>query len=100
MQLLEWWFNSAEGRIAGQLQKPPPPPPKPPLPAIDGIALPTDPSICPLCQNPRTNPAMLNTSGYVFCYPCLHRHLAEHDCCPVTHIHATQDNVWRLYKGE
>ncbi|KAK9868707.1 hypothetical protein WJX84_006575 [Apatococcus fuscideae] len=99
-KLLEWWYNSAEGRIAGQQKKPPPPPPNPPLPVVDGIDLPSDPGICGLCQRPRTNPAMLSISGYLFCYPCLHAHLVEHSHCPVTHISATQDDVWRLYKGE
>ncbi|KAK9841404.1 hypothetical protein WJX74_005170 [Apatococcus lobatus] len=99
-KLLEWWYTSAEGRIAQQNRAPPPPPPKPPLPAANGIDLPTDPGICPLCRRVRTNPAMLCLSGYVFCYPCLHAHLVQHEYCPVTHIPVTQDHVWRLYKGE
>lgn len=47
----------------------------------------------------RTNPAMVEVSGFTFCYPCAFRHVSEHGCCPVTRFPATVDNVRRLYQS-
>ncbi len=47
----------------------------------------------------RTNPAMVEVSGYVFCYPCIFRHVNEHGRCPVTLRPATVDSVRRLYQN-
>ena len=99
MQLLEWWYGSAEAKLGGSKALPPPPPP-PPLPrAPGGAALPDDVTLCPLCRRPRTNPALLATSGYVFCYPCIHREVEDSGRCPVTHAPARLDHVRRLYRG-
>ena len=88
MQLLEWWYTSAEQKLSGQEAPPPPPPPLGPLPSPQGVRLPEDPSTCPLCRRPRTNPAMIATSGYVFCYPCAFKFVEATGCCPVTRIAA------------
>ena len=50
VQLLEWWYTSAEEKLAAEKKLTPPPPPPPPLPSPDGVSLPADPSICPLCR--------------------------------------------------
>ncbi len=42
---------------------------------------------------------MVEVSGYVFCYPCIFRHVSEHGRCPVTLVSATVDNVRRLYQN-
>ena len=42
---------------------------------------------------------MVATSGYVFCYPCAHRWVAERGCCPVTLAAANLDHVRRLYQS-
>lgn len=101
-QLLEWWYTSAEQRLGDPKALPPPPPP-PALPAVGvaagGVALPDDVALCPLCGRRRTNPAMLATSGYVFCYPCIHREVEERGRCPVTHAPAGLDHVRRLYQS-
>ena len=102
LQLLEWWYGSAEQKLGEQKALPPPPPPPPlPLvpPAAGGLALPADPALCPLCRRRRTNPALVATSGHVFCYPCIHREVSERGRCPVTHAPARLDHVWRLYQG-
>lgn len=100
LQLLEWWYLSGEERLAAnQKQTPPPPPPAPPLPHPEGVALPSDPSICPLCLTKRTNPAMAVVSGYVFCYPCLFNYVGRVGCCPVTRNPMTVAQMRRLYQS-
>lgn len=99
LQLLEWWYTSAEQRLGGSKALPPPPPPPAPRPAPDGVPLPSDVALCPLCCCPRTNPAMLAVSGYVFCYPCAHHHVLEHGRCPVTGAACGVAHIRRLYQG-
>ena len=99
-QLLEWWYGSAEQRL-GEKKALPPPPPPPALPLVPpeagGLALPADPALCPLCRRRRTNPALVATSGYAFCYPCIHGEVAARGRCPVTHAPARLEHVRRLY---
>jgi peroxin-12 len=64
-----------------------------------GVALPDDVALCPLCHRRRTNPTLLATSGYVFCYPCIHREVGLRGRCPVTHAPARIEHVRRLYQG-
>ncbi len=59
MQALEWWYDSAEGKLAAQQVLPVPPPP-PALPTHpDGLPLPADAADCAVCRRQRTNPALL-----------------------------------------
>jgi hypothetical protein len=53
VQLLEWWYTQAEDKMGGQAVLPPPPPPPAPRPHPDGVPLPDDPAVCPLCQQVR-----------------------------------------------
>ena len=99
LQLLEWWYTSAERRLGEQKALPPPRPPPAPRPAPGGVGLPPDPTLCPLCLRRRTNPALVATSGYVYCYPCAYRSVEAHGCCPVTRIPARVDHIRRLYQG-
>ncbi|KAJ1666006.1 ubiquitin-protein ligase peroxin 12 [Coemansia sp. RSA 1813] len=93
-RFLEWWYRSDFHK---QVQKDPvPPPPMPLKPHPNGVAVPEDQSICPLCEKPRTNPAMA-PSGYVFCYPCIHKHVSESGTCPVTLIKAESVGIRKLY---
>eukprot|EP00798_Chlamydomonas_sp_ICE-L_P022822 gene22822-29993_t len=56
---LEWWYTSAEERLAMSKALPPPPPPPVLQPSPSGLALPSDPALCPFiadtCQ-PGANP--------------------------------------------
>lgn len=45
--------------------------------ANDGLALPADGKICPLCTQLRTNPAVVATSGFVFCYTCIFHYVDQ-----------------------
>jgi peroxin-12 len=40
---------------------------------------------------------VLAVSGYVFCYPCLFRHVSGAHCCPVTRTPASLDHIRKLY---
>ncbi|XP_031551332.1 peroxisome assembly protein 12-like [Actinia tenebrosa] len=98
LKFLEWWYSSENSHtVAAVTQLPVPPPPPQLQPAQFGVQLPSHPAQCPLCKKVRTNPTALSTSGYVFCYPCIYRHLGQHGCCPVTHLPSTQEQLVRLY---
>ncbi|KAJ2808082.1 ubiquitin-protein ligase peroxin 12 [Coemansia helicoidea] len=93
-RFLEWWYRSDFHRKIQQA--PVPPPPMPPRPHPDGLAVPEDQSLCPICEKPRTNPAMA-PSGYVFCYPCIHRHVAGAGTCPVMLARTRPADIRKLY---
>ncbi|KAI8325012.1 hypothetical protein GQ54DRAFT_37213 [Martensiomyces pterosporus] len=93
-RFLEWWYRSDFHKKVQQA--PVPPPPMPLKPHVDGISVPEDQNICPICERPRTNPAMA-PSGYVFCYPCIYRHVSETGRCPVTLARARTDGIRKIY---
>ncbi len=100
-KLLEWWYSSAEAKLGGgrALPAPPPPPALAPHPAGARAAA-GGAAACALCgAAPRVNPAMVATSGYVFCYRCAFEHVARYGCCPVTRAAAGPEHVRRLYPG-
>ena len=74
-----------------------PPPPDKARRAEGGLAMPTDPTQCPICRSERSNPAA-NHTGYVFCYPCIFTYVQQHQRCPVTHITSSQDQIRKLYE--
>ncbi|KAI9479863.1 Pex12 amino terminal region-domain-containing protein [Coemansia mojavensis] len=93
-RFLEWWYRSDFHKRVQQM--PIPPAPMPPKPHPDGVGVPADRTLCPLCKAPRTNPAMAPT-GYVFCYPCIHRRLVDVGTCPVTLAKADSVAIRKLY---
>lgn len=96
-KMMEWWYQSAEERMTAPTVYPAPPPPPPPKVAEKGIPLPKDRRICPLCLKMRTNPALVASSGFVFCYPCIFPYVSHYNRCPVTLIPATAEQIRRLY---
>lgn len=52
-----------------------------------------------MCRQHRVNPATLAVSGYVYCYPCLFKHVTAAHCCPVTRAPATLDHIRKLYEA-
>jgi peroxin-12 len=98
-KLTEWWYGAAEERVVGASALPVPPPPPRPPPHPNGIAVPADSSLCPLCRKTIRNPALLTCSGYVFCYVCLHSHVERYGDCPVScHVALNGvDDIRRLY---
>ncbi|KDD72178.1 hypothetical protein H632_c3745p0, partial [Helicosporidium sp. ATCC 50920] len=98
-KLLEWWYGSGERALSDRGPKPVPPPPPALVPAKGGLPVPEDPALCALCRKPRTNPTLLATSGYVFCYACIHDAIRDRRC-PVTFVPGSVDDLWRLFPGE
>ena len=98
-KLLEWWYTSAEQTLSTSKALPPPPPAPAIPPAKNGLPLPKDPSLCPLCKEKRTNPTIIATSGYVFCYPCAYKFVQYNGQCPVTRVPAQTRHLRRIYHG-
>ncbi|KAK8482276.1 hypothetical protein V6N13_055380 [Hibiscus sabdariffa] len=96
-KMMEWWYQSAEERMSAPTVYPPPPPPPPPKVAKDGIPLPPDRTICPLCSQKRANPSVVTVSGFVFCYACIHKYVSQYKRCPVTLMQADIDQIRRLF---
>ncbi|KAK8633962.1 hypothetical protein V6N13_014791 [Hibiscus sabdariffa] len=96
-KMMEWWYQSAEERMSAPTVYPPPPPPPPPKVAKDGIPLPPDRTICPLCSQKRANPSVVTVSGFVFCYACIHKYVSQYKRCPVTLMQADIEQIRRLF---
>ncbi|OMO84467.1 hypothetical protein CCACVL1_10810 [Corchorus capsularis] len=96
-KMMEWWYQSAEERMSAPTVYPPPPPPPPPKVARDGIPLPPDRTICPLCSQKRANPSVVTVSGFVFCYACIHKYVSQYKRCPVTLMSADVEQIRRLF---
>ncbi|KAI8822974.1 Pex12 amino terminal region-domain-containing protein [Fimicolochytrium jonesii] len=93
-KFLEWWYSSEYHKQVGK--KPIPPPPEKVEPNPKGLPLPDDPTICPICSQPRTNPTMV-PSGYVYCYPCIFRWIEEKQECPVTLMPTNIEQLRKIY---
>ncbi|MCO5596351.1 hypothetical protein L7F22_050412 [Adiantum nelumboides] len=96
-KMMEWWYQSAEERVSAPTIYPAPPPPPAPKVAEKGIPLPKDKRVCPLCMKKRTNPALVASSGFVFCYPCIFSYVSQYNRCPVTLIPAASNQIRRLF---
>ncbi|KAL5712006.1 ubiquitin-protein ligase peroxin 12 [Ranunculus cassubicifolius] len=96
-KMMEWWYQSAEERMSAPTVYPPPPPPPPPKVAEEGIPLPSDRSVCPLCSQKRVNPSVVSVSGFVFCYPCIFRYVSQYKRCPVTLMPTNIEQIRRLF---
>jgi peroxin-12 len=96
-KLMEWWYGTAEERLAGSASLPVPPPPPPPPPRgarVEGV----EPGACPLCRaSPMREPAMVTRGGYAFCHACALAHVREKGACPVTLEPATEADVVKLF---
>lgn len=80
---------------------PTPAPPRPP-PVGEGSECrqpPDDDEMCAICERPRTTPAALLVSGYVFCYACVLDHVRAHQRCPITGAPASRADICRVYHG-
>ncbi|KAI9010114.1 Pex12 amino terminal region-domain-containing protein [Hyaloraphidium curvatum] len=97
LRFLEWWYQSQfskRGSGVGKLPVPPPPEPVEPDPSL--TPLPADPLTCPICLQPRTNPAVL-PSGYTFCYPCAFKAVDADGRCPVTGWECTTEEIRKIF---
>ena len=98
-KLLEWWYGAGEDaafRNDKSLPPPPPPPRTAPHPRAR-CAVPRDPALCPLCKRRCAQPAVVRTSGWVFCHPCVVDEVRRNGRCPVTLANAEERDVVRLF---
>ncbi|KNA15491.1 hypothetical protein SOVF_097830 isoform C, partial [Spinacia oleracea] len=96
-KMMEWWYQSAEERMSAPTIYPPPPPPPAPKVAKEGIKLPSDRTVCPLCSEKRANPSVVTVSGLVYCYGCIFKYVSQYKRCPVTLIPAEVEDIRRLF---
>jgi len=97
-KLLEWWYGSAEDAVFRDRSHPPPPPPPRTAPHPRArCAVPRDPARCPLCRRRCSQPAVVRTSGWVFCHPCVVDEVRRFGRCPVTLAAAAEGDVVRLF---
>ena len=57
----------------------------------------SNPAHCPLCRQPRINPAAA-TSGYVFCHRCLVMFVRQYAKCPLTGMQCPESRIVRIYE--
>ncbi|XP_050888123.1 peroxisome biogenesis protein 12 isoform X2 [Lathyrus oleraceus] len=65
--------------------------------AKEGVQLPPDRTVCPLCLQKRVNPSVITVSGFVFCYACVFKFVTQYKRCPATMMPATVDQIRRLF---
>jgi len=94
-KFMEWWTNQVKSN-ADVDQSNIPTPPEALEPHPDGLSLPDDVTICPICHRTRTNTAVTST-GYAFCYPCIFSYIEEHHRCPITLVKLTDQNIRKIY---
>ena len=116
LKFIEWWYASDYHKQKGFQPIPPPPDPIPvsfgskinwfsllnavcyiqTKPHEQGIPLPAESDMCPLCKRERTNSTTIPT-GYVFCYPCIFAHVSDNGRCPVTLVPVNVDELRKIY---
>lgn len=91
IQFLDYWYSRDDVVPEFAPMPTPPPPPNPPI-TFEGSL-----DSCPICGMKRRNECALSTTGFVFCYGCLHEHLIRHGTCPVTGFPSSEENIIRLF---
>jgi len=82
-RFFEWWYSPSNRMRTNIRRLPIPPPPPPTKRANEGLELPADKTLCPICLRARETPAC-SPSGFVFCYRCIFNHIQNNGKCPVT----------------
>ncbi|XP_036004432.1 peroxisome assembly protein 12 [Fundulus heteroclitus] len=95
LQFLEWWYSSENQSTVKAVTSLPAPPPPLHLQEERG-----DQKNCPLCRTLRTNSTALSTSGFVFCYRCIHAYVKANRRCPLTGFPSEPQHLIKLYEPE
>jgi len=95
-KILQWWRQAGSTALPSSVSHIQPAPPKAPKPARDGVPLPLDDDLCPLCHRRKTNPAA-SCDGYTFCFPCLSTYVQKHGRCPITLLPCAESSIRRIY---
>ncbi|OTF76078.1 C3HC4 Zinc finger domain containing protein [Euroglyphus maynei] len=97
IQFLDYWNTRTDLRqLFNQQQLPDLPPP------ISGDKnlgknSPISLNLCPICGHKRTNATALTSSGYVFCYSCIHSYLIKNNRCPITGFPSKLEQLVRIF---
>ena len=95
---LEWRNTEAGGGFSqaitadAALPTPPPPTTSSPLVLVEK-------GHCAVCHRRFVNPAVNVASGFVFCYPCLHQHVASKGTCPASGVPTSIHHIRRLFEN-
>jgi len=93
-KFLEWWYSEPRFQYSDAPIPDPPDPPK-----LLGLQVPADKTLCPICEKKRTNPAIVG-SGFVYCYPCIFKHIEVYKQCPITLAPADVDHIRKIYEDD
>ncbi|KAJ3381565.1 ubiquitin-protein ligase peroxin 12 [Lobulomyces angularis] len=100
-KFFDWWYKSEFHNKGNNFVIPPPPKPTKEMELSyvenDGLEIPTDSNICPICLDARVNPTVIET-GYVFCYSCIYEYIEKYEKCPITLKRATVSKMRRIYQ--
>lgn len=94
IQFLDYWNSRSNSAPLFNSSLPIPDPPR-----RDEFAYSDEGSsdICLICLHVRQNECALSNTGYVFCYSCLQRYVTARQCCPVTGLPTTVDNIVKMF---
>jgi len=95
------WYYSPENQAQREAMEGPallPPAPMPPTVLPGAASLLRDPRLCPLCHEPRKNPA-ISSSGVAFCFKCINKFATEHGQCPITGTPCAPDQIRRIFES-
>lgn len=98
-RFLDWWYTNDVGASASSSTPVVPAPPGRPVAHADGLKLPADPAICPLCNDKRQNPA-ITPSGFMFCLACIFGYVEDHGRCPVTFTPVTTNSIRKIFETD
>lgn len=55
-----------------------------------------DNSVCTLCNKSKQHPTVISSTGFVFCFDCVHDYVKVFKRCPITYYPVTVDNLIKL----
>mmetsp|Transcript_9885 Transcript_9885/g.14572 ORF Transcript_9885/g.14572 Transcript_9885/m.14572 type:complete len:339 (+) Transcript_9885:14-1030(+) len=94
--LFEWWYSTEHLRVARKTIMVPKSAPSRPT-TLKSSRLPSNLKLCPICKQERTNPTLLSSSGYVFCFKCITHYVKTHSKCPLTDRYSHIDHLRRIF---
>jgi len=95
-RFFEWWYSPTNRMRTNIRRLPVPPPPPPTKRANQGLELPADKTLCPICLHTRDAPAC-SPSGFVFCYRCIFNHIQTNGKCPVTLLPCQVGQIRKIF---
>nr|XP_027198087.1 putative peroxisome assembly protein 12 isoform X1 [Dermatophagoides pteronyssinus] len=99
IQFLDYWNTRTDLRQMFNVQQQQTPPDL--LPPISGDNhqnnFKLSSNLCPICGQKRQNETALTSSGYIFCYNCIHSYLMKNHRCPITGFPSDFEQLVRIF---